>query len=258
MIFVPRRKPLNLVLFLSLFDKRDLRYITEKFSFIMRVSSIFRVNDLIWIDDVKNKDINKIICELYKYSILPSYLKKDFPIKNELKYAGLLSPVNLPSHPQQALPLEGEVRIGRKGNFGIDVDIPCNDGYSMVIDSIKRRAISYPDFTLYSGATQKIIDEEGFCSAISPFTIVGTRSGNNPLERYFEIKNNYERFGITLIIGPPKGGIIRKVSSCNGNEKKEQYNKIEFYNFIPKQGVRDVRAEEALLSSLSIINMIIN
>jgi len=252
LIIYPRRRPLDVVLFLSIFGKKDLRYITEMYSFIIRIASVFRVSNLNWIDDIQSPTVKRIVSNLYEYVILPPYLKKDIPLSKDLKYAGLLSPLNLPSHPKRAEPIEGELRIGSKGNFGLDIDPPCSDCEVLVTDSLKRESIRYPGYVVYHGPKQKILELEEVCSAMSSLTVVGSRNGEDPLEYSSFIRREYEAKGLTLIIGPPKGGIMKVLGNCN-NERIT----IKYFNFIPKQGVRDVRAEEAFSSSLSIINSIL-
>lgn len=254
LISFPRRKPFSVILFLSIFDKKDLRYITEKFSFIIRILSIFRVSDVTWINDTRVESLTQLIHSLYEYSILPPYLKRELSMKRELKYAGLLSPLNLPSHPKKAEPIEGELRFGSKGNFGLEITSPCRDCEVMTVDSIRRLAIKYPNYIMYSGPTQRIIDEKDLCSSLSGFVMVGSRNGENPMEYLHQIKRKYDNNGATLIIGPPRGKIMRNINNCPNKKDLD----INYYNFVPKQGVRDVRAEEALAISLSILNLIIN
>ncbi|BBG27161.1 hypothetical protein IC007_1693 [Sulfuracidifex tepidarius] len=254
MISFPRRKPLNVVLFLSIFDKKDLRYVTEKFSFIIRILSIFRVSNVTWVNDIGIESLTRLIHSLYEYSILPPYLKKELSMRRELKYVGLLSPLNLPSHPRKAEPIEGELRFGSKGNFGLEITSPCRDCEIMMVDSIKKQGIKYPSYVQYSGPTQKIIDKEDLCPSLSGFVIVGSRNGENPMECLHQIRRKYDNGGTTLIIGPPKGKIIRIVNDCSNKNDLD----VNYYNFVPKQGVRDVRAEEALAISLSVLNVIIN
>ncbi|NON62162.1 hypothetical protein HLB03_05545, partial [Acidianus sp. DSM 29099] len=62
------------------------------------------------------------------------------------------------------------------------------------------------------------------------------------------IRDKYEENGLTLLIGPPEGKVLERF----GNNSHPL-----ILNFVPKQGVSNVRVEEALSASLSILNMIL-
>lgn len=247
MIFpFPRRKDLNVILFTSIFyADKTLTEITLKTSFIIRTLSIFRVSNLYFIDDLKDSKVKKTVMDIINYALLPPYLKKKIPLKPTLKKVGLLNPVNIPSHMVEKEAIEGEYRVGDNGNFGLKSKISANSKTILVINSNPLKVIPYDFFPYYNGFKTKFIEQD----QISSFDniIVGSRSGKNPFEEINRIKELYEKRGITLLIGPPQGGVLKNIN----------VGKKYVYNFVPNQGVKDIRAEEALLISLSILNFIL-
>jgi predicted SPOUT superfamily RNA methylase MTH1 len=115
----------------------------------------------------------------------------------------------------------------------------------MFTDSIKGSFIQYPmiyydGFKIHKIRFEKILEKNNL--------IIGSRNGKNPLKYKEEIISMYEEKGLTLLIGPPEGMLLKKL----GEKFLEKS-----YNFIIKQGVSDVRAEEAIISSLSLLNAIL-
>ncbi|BFH73489.1 putative RNA uridine N3 methyltransferase [Sulfurisphaera javensis] len=247
MIFpYPRRKDLNIILFTSIFStEKSLAEITIKLSYIIRILAIFRVSNLYWISDYKNKKIIDIISDIIDYALLPPYLKKEIPIKKNLKKVGLLNPINIPSHIVSKEPIEGEYRLGKKGIFGLKNKLKTNARIILITNTKPLQVKEYTFYPYYLGFKMHFIDYE----KLRDFNnlIIASRSGKNPLEFANEIRSLYEREGISLLIGPPQGGLL----------KKEVKSFEHIYNFIPNQGVKDIRAEEALVSSLSILNFIL-
>jgi predicted SPOUT superfamily RNA methylase MTH1 len=240
----PRRKELNVALFSSILSvESSIEEITLKVSEIFRYLLIFRVSRLYIIND--SSRLYNIIRKIYDYAILPPYLKKTIPRQEELSKVGLLSPMNIYSHIVHRLPIEGEVRIGKGGNFGFKHSLNTKGSSVLILDStkldyIKYPFIYYPGFKLVKCSLDTIKNKKNL--------ILGSRSGKDPLLYKKEIIDMYEKNGITILIGPPKGNLINSLGS--------QFL-MKSYNFIPKQGVSDIRAEEALMSSLSILNLII-
>jgi len=240
----PRRKELNVALFSSILSvESSIEEITLKISEIFRYLLIFRVSKLYIIND--SPKLYNIIRKIFDYAILPQYLKRTIPRQEELSKVGLLSPMNIYSHIVHKLPTEGEVRIGKEGNFGFKNSLNTKDSSILILDSVKLRYIKYP-FIYYSGF--KLIKCNLDDIKTKKNLIIGSRNGKDPFLYKREIADLYEKNGITLLIGPPKGNLINSF----GLEFL-----IKSYNFIPKQGVSDIRAEEALISSLSILNLII-
>jgi predicted SPOUT superfamily RNA methylase MTH1 len=248
----PRSKELNVALFPSTFRvDRSLVELTLKVSFIVRILTTARVSNLFWVISSKeDKNILNKINKIIKYSLTPPYLKKYIKYDRDLSKVGLLQPVNTPYHIVHEEPIEGEVRIGKllgknKVDVGFKKLIESNGKYFLVIDSLNYKLIKYINI-YYNGFKIKNIKLNKIKKINN--IIIGSRNGKNPFQEAEKIKNIYESMGLTLLIGPPDKGCIELLGY-------EYLDKA--YNFFPMQGSKDIRAEEALAFSLSIINYII-
>jgi|BEDMetMinimDraft_2_1075160.scaffolds.fasta_scaffold01221_2 hypothetical protein len=246
----PRYKPLNVALFLSTFDiENSLLEITLKLSFILRVASTFRVSKIYWIEDSsKSKKLKNIVNDLTKYMLLPPYLKKYISIKPHLRKVGMASPLNIPLHAVSRSGIEGEIRLGYKGDFGIINVKKLNTNYNsiLILDSLNLDYIPYRN-PYYNGVKMNFVKLEKILKLDN--LIIASRSGKNPVKNVQEIINLYKKSGITLLIGPPKGNLLYKLG--------EKYL-TKSYNFAINQGVSDIRVEEALAYSLSILNVLLS
>ncbi|WP_338604823.1 putative RNA uridine N3 methyltransferase [Sulfolobus tengchongensis] len=243
-----RYKPLNVVLFMSTFDiENTLLEITLKLSFILRVTNTFRVNKIYWIkDSPKSERIAKIITEITRYTLSPPYLKKYIPYSKNLKKVGIMEPVTLPSHLIFRQITEGEIRIGHKGDFGINTKLNPDLKAILITDSLKLDYVPYNNL-YYNGVKNEFIEFKNIFNFEN--LIIASRSGKNPLKNMEEIVNLYKRSGLTLVIGQPTGNLLHNLG--------KQYLE-KSYNFVIKQGVSDVRVEEALAYSLSILNLLLS
>ncbi|AKA74047.1 hypothetical protein SULI_09060 [Saccharolobus solfataricus] len=244
----PRYKPLNVVLFLSIFDvENSLLEVTLKLSFILRVTTTFRVNKIYWItDSLNSRKLEKIITDITKYALLPPYLKKYVPISRNLKKVGLMSPLGIPYHFIFKQAVEGEIRLGYKGDFGLNKKLNSSSKTILITDSLKAGYIDYRGF-YYTGVKNEFIDFKKVFNFDN--LIIASRSGKNPLQAKEQLTNLYNKYGLTLMIGPPTGNLLQRLG-------KQYLDKS--YNFVIKQGVSDIRAEEALAYSLSILNLLLS
>ncbi|GAA5420923.1 hypothetical protein Stok01_02891 [Sulfurisphaera tokodaii] len=242
----PRRKELNVILFTSIFSTdKSLTEITLKMSFILRTLTIFRVSKLFWIDDLRNKYIKRVIIDIINYALKPPYLKKEIKIRKTLSKVGLLNPINIPSHIVEKEAIEGEYRIGSKGFFGLESKINTKSNVILIVNSNPVRIKEYNFYPYYNGFKFYFLNKNNILGKFENL-LIASRSGKDPIKYSSEIKDMYEKKGITLIIGPPSGGLLKQLSDY-----------IHVYNFLPNQGVKDIRVEEALISSLSILNFIL-
>jgi predicted SPOUT superfamily RNA methylase MTH1 len=252
MFLYPRRKNLSVILFTSIFDtENSLSEITLKLSYIIRFLVDFRVSELWWVRDSKRKGIEKIIRDLVEYALAPPYAKRYIPIRPTLKKVGLLEPVNIPAHVVINGGAEGEIRISVNGDIGLNKkkEKLCNKKYCLIIDSESGEIVSYPFYPYYTGFKLHFIDKKQFLMILndkieSSNILIGSRIGVNIQTISEKIKEIYESKGLRVVIGPPKEGLAKYLNSFNGF----------LINFLPKQGVKDVRAEEALMASLTLLN----
>ncbi|AWR97283.1 hypothetical protein DFR86_06765 [Acidianus sulfidivorans JP7] len=241
----PRRKELSLAIYSSFFsNKSSLIEKTIYSSLLFRALLEFRVSKLYIIEP--SKDIFSLVTKLASYALSPPYLKKEIPLDKDLSKAGLLSPMNILYHQVHKFLVEGEIRLGRSNNYGIKgLKVSKSHDSILVIDSVLGKTISYPriyyrGFEIKPISFSKLLKKDNI--------IIASRSGKNPIENSNEILNLYEKSGLTVVIGPPEGMLLSSLG--------DKYIEISF-NFIPKQGVSDIRVEEAIFSTLSILNFIL-
>ena len=87
---------------------------TLKIGAIARAAAIHRVNEIVvYNDKPEATSEQKLIVDILEYLRTPPYLRrKIIPLKETLRYAGILPPLQTPNHPQTAILREDEVREG--------------------------------------------------------------------------------------------------------------------------------------------------
>ena len=264
-------------------DCQSLYTKSQKLSLIARSASIFQINK-IYIYKVKRRDDSNFISLLLNYLVTPQYLrKKSFPVLHDLKYAGILSPLKIPSHlvlkdllsftnsqPRQGLIL----KYNKKTNSSI-IDLGLNKlgvlhgKFSIgdiitVIPSISRSnefiSVKQSKPNKYWGYKVDVINSFSVLSENKSFDfkIITTKSGKNLQHMYeslFDSVNRKTQMKILIVFGSPKHGVLEIIK----NEKiLVNFNDFLLLNLFPNQGVETIRSEEAILGTLSIINMMLN
>ena len=264
-------------------DCQSLYTKSQKLSLIARSASIFQINK-IYIYKVKRRDDSNFISLLLNYLVTPQYLrKKSFPVLHDLKYAGILSPLKIPSHlvlkdllsftnlqPRQGLIL----KYNKKTNSSI-IDLGLNKlgvlhgkfhigDIITVIPSISRSnefiSVKQSKPNKYWGYKVDVINSFSVLSENKSFDfkIITTKSGKNLQHMYeslFDSVNRKTQMKILIVFGSPKHGVLEIIK----NEKiLVNFNDFLLLNLFPNQGVETIRSEEAILGTLSIINMMLN
>ncbi|MGC9072271.1 MAG: putative RNA uridine N3 methyltransferase [Acidilobus sp.] len=250
--------------------EQDLRDKTYKAGLISRILAVFRVDAVTVFTDVEtNEEDRSLLIELLRYQVTPAHLRrKAYPLKEELRYAGLLPPLNLPNHepplkPYPGLVLDGLVLSRRGedceiliGEIGVGRLQGCSEGPGTVvtvsITSIERDHItlsrgSWGD--LYVGyqvrAGGRLADEVERLRRHG-FTIIGTsRYGTTN----YAVLEAHRGRPLAVVVGGPETGLLEYINT-------RAFDVV--LNTVPKQGTRTVRSEEALFSTLAIINAIVS
>ena len=262
-------------------DTPHLREKTSKIGLIGRATAIFRVNEVVVYADKpkanQNRDLD-LVATLLIYMETPQYLRKRlFKIDPKLKYAGILPPLRTPHHPLNSktenLMLgeyrEGVVLPGTKEGLLVDIGVEQPAllrekqhavGKRLTIQVIKPGKQSevqavYGEVPSYWGykvsvqsSLKKLVDQKNFD------LVIGTSiSGTKWADTVEEVAEKWKQANSALVaFGGPARGLceIAKDERWNLNEE------IDFLvNTIPKQGTKTVRTEEAILASLSIMNI---
>ena len=258
-------------------DCQSLSDKTNKIGLIARAISIFKVTK-IHVYKNKGRSDNEFILLLLRYLVTPQYLRKNlFPIKKELKLAGTLPPLRIPSHTvnRQYNPEIVDIRDGLCIKFdkklkmsiidiGLDKygiindNIPINKIITVKIISISHQGkyfqlqrikpVNYWGYDVASNNSLKDV----LTSNDYDIKIITSKFGNNfhsSSKLIFDKLDEKSHSSILIAFGSPKTGLIPLLS----REKIDKSNLI-LINLFPDQGVETIRSEEAILAGLSLFN----
>ncbi len=259
---------------------------TLKIGFIARVLSIFKVEKaVIYVDKSADLDERGLIDKLFNYILCPQYLrKKVFPLDPDLRYVGLMPPLNTPNHPLEKhvdeIPKisyrEGLI-IGQKGqnryivDVGLEKPVIIHEKKALqheervLLKLIKKNGdieaylVEKKDIPYYFGFDVAVTDmslKEVIASFKNKMLIIATSKYGEEIQK--EVRNLMKKMKsysnkVLLLFGSPFKGLyeIAKVEGFNLDEE------VDFIlNFIPEQGTKTIRIEEALCSVLAILNFL--
>ena len=258
-------------------DCQSLSDKTNKIGIIARAASIFKVTK---IHVYKNKGISDtdLILLLLKYLVTPQYLRKNlFPIKKELKLAGTLPPLRIPSHTvnrqydRNIVDIRDGlcIKFDKKMNMSV-IDIGLNK-YGMlkdripvgnivtvkiVSDSFKGKffllektipSLYWGYDILYNNSLKEIINSHSYDVKIITSKFGSELNSTSNLIST-QLDKNFDS-SILVVFGSPKTGLMSILS----REKIDKSDLI-LINLFPNQGVETIRSEEAILAGLSILN----
>jgi predicted SPOUT superfamily RNA methylase MTH1 len=264
-------------------DTPHLREKTSKIGLIARAAAIFRVQKIIIYPDNtrvnQTRDLN-LIAKLLNYIETPQYLRKNlYKIEPDLQYAGILPPLRAPHHPTSGKNRDlkiGEYREGivlNQSKEGLTVDIGVQ---SMVLlrerqfsvgerltvqviktgDRIEVQAVNHDDVPSYWGFQVKVENKTfGHMLKTEQFDLVisTARIADSFVDVADKIAKQWVKAGRVLIaFGAPSRG-LHEIAKDEGLRIEDVSDFV--INTIPEQGTATVRTEEALLISLSILNV---
>ncbi len=240
---------------------------TLKVGYIARAAGIFRITKfIIYKDNYTRKKDYILFKKLMKYIITPPYLRKRVvPLDPDLRYAGILPPLQVPSHLAPAEPISGSYVDAYIYECGSSVCyayagprmnrikvINVNKKYYNKIITIKiikknNELISVPEepkfyWNYYLEA--KISIKYIIKKYKRKYLLIATsRVGEKNIED--KIKNIIKKYkGAIVFIGGPTGHLWEA-----GGVSREEFDFI--YNAVEEQGCRTIRSEEATFIVLS-------
>lgn len=251
----------------------SLREKTLKVGYVARAAAIFRVSEVaLFLDKDSDVDDLRILTDILDYLLTPPFLRKVLvPVKKTLKYAGLLPPLQIPGHA-----VASELRV----NEYRDGVVVRHTGRDTLIYAGLRRLVRVPRVDLPPGSrvVVRIISEDGKGVIEDPPCYWGfnvtTFNGLRDLLRSHEqsVKIATSRLGklitengveellaaklrsseaVLVIFGGPRKGLY-EIAADEGMELDSVVDLV--VNFIPNQGVKTVRTEEAIYAVLSQLN----
>lgn len=260
-------------------EESNLRDKTLKLGSIARSCSIFKVEKIYIYKEIGPFEQDfKIMKLILEYAEAPQYLRKHlFPKNENLREAGILPPLRTPHH-KPYIHLEdlkvGDVREGvvlkKSGINYVDVGLKSlikYDGHGFEGERITAvvQALT-PEIICRRAFTGEIKEYWGYKvvrvgaigralkSGFSGLKIITSRLGAPAEEHFGELCSAAKQFdSIALIFGSPRKGLYDILKEENLTPEKVADFSL---NFVPGQGTVTVRSEEAILISLSIINLI--
>jgi len=285
--FAPKPKPkLSIAIPSSLLeDCSTLREKTIKLGLIGRACSIFRVEEVLVFRDFRRDVSNdaELIKLVLEYLETPQYLRKRLFKRNpNLRFVGLLPPLRTPHHPLASnineipnVTMRDGVIVKKVGKgYLVDVGLEspltvvdlateykAGDRVSVLINKLtgKHRFVDPKSFNVYWGFKVRVLKrglKEIRKRMKRDLVIATSRRGwlisNTKIFSKLKAKLN-EADHIIILFGSPRAGLF-EISTSQGLELSKISDFI--INFIPHQGTFTVRTEEAIFSTLSIINLL--
>ena len=244
---------------------------TRKISVLARACAIFKVDTIYVYQEGNHKQDGSLLVMILKYLETPQFLRNRlFPKMNDLKFAGVLQPLKIPSHitpANQKKISRGDIREGIvvsiKGKRFVDVGVnqlvpffgqttigkrvtvQFKEGYPRL--SVKE--INKSETQSYWGYSVK--ERANLFSLLSEWKgniIITSRKGKTVTKEQIS-KYTKSDHSILVVFGSPEKGIHEIL----GGKMKNVQN-AKSLNFFPNQATQTVRLEEALLGTLAIIN----
>ena len=245
-----------------------------KISQIARACSIFRVNTIYVYHEADGRDRDRSLLRItLRFLETPQYLRRTlFRKTDELKFAGSLSPLKIPSHVQTPDPKkvkQGDIRDGvivfARGGKYIDVGFEQLIPYHGSEDAGKRIIVQFkegfPNFSVKQIRREEIKQYWGYevkessslsnlLSTWNSHVIFTSRKGKtiHRTQKYFQELSDSE---VLVVFGSPKRGVHEILGKALGTIPRSQ-----ILNFFPDQATETVRMEEAILGTLAILNIL--
>jgi predicted SPOUT superfamily RNA methylase MTH1 len=254
-------------------EQDSLREKTAKLGQIARYCSIFGVDSIRVFHDPRGRGESSFIKRVLEYLETPQYLRRRlFPLSEELRYAGLLPPLRIPSH-KAKVPL-GRVQAGeyREGvvladGFSVDagLDIPValrrkeapqrritlriTSASQSGLEGLPVNRSELPTYWGYSvdvSGTAALLADPAF-----PLKVATSRLGD-PVGRVarglrIDLQSSKE---VMLLFGSPSRGLFETIG-------KDLRSRVSYVlNLFPQQNVVTARSEEAILSALYLVGLL--
>jgi len=277
-----RRRPQRLSVALPSSFTKDVPHLREKTSrvgLIARSLAIFRVDEVLVYDDRTGSGSAReanLVEKLLAYQETPQYLRKTlFKQDPDLQFSGILPPLRIPSHPNIGEPRKGEIREALVLESGARSIV--NAGFRAMVEvssrlkllervtielvqtspQLKGELVEPTRFPIYWGfrvTRTNLTLGRLIRSRSQDLTISTSRRGKGVREVLSELTLRWKSSQRPLVIfGSPSEG-VPEILAKEGTDltKIADFN----LNMIPSQGVETVRTEEAILATMSILNLL--
>lgn len=245
---------------------------SRKASLIARACAIFRIDTIYLYEESGGSEADRFLLSLIlRYLETPQYLRKAlFPKIDELKYAGILHPLQIPHHSLLANPKYlqvGDIREGvvlhHKGKKFLDIGTFDPVIYygkehekkrltvqiKTVVPTVTVKEISESEVKQYWG--YKVKERSNLLKLLTEWkgdSLLTSRKGKNATQKHLDYYAQSEK-PILLVFGGPDRGIYEMLG-----QRINDISNAKVLNFFPNQATETVRMEEALMGILSILN----
>lgn len=258
----------------SLIDESTQLDKSRKISLIARTCAIFQIKTIFLYHESSGSEQDKsLLRTILRYLETPQYLRRAlFPKISELKYAGVLSPLKIPHHTYTSDSRKikiGDVREGivffAKGGKYVDVGLEKPIQYFGDEKGGKRITVQFktgfPGLSIKQITRNEVRQYWGYevkesanlrtvISNWNSHIILTSRKGKtiHKTQKFFdEIANS----SVLVVFGSPERGIHEMLGNTIHSIPQSQ-----ILNFFPEQATETVRLEEAMLGTLSILNVL--
>jgi predicted SPOUT superfamily RNA methylase MTH1 len=254
-------------------EQESLREKTAKLGQVARYCALFGVDSIRVFHDPRGRGESSFIKRVLEFLETPQYLRRRlFPLSEELRFAGLLPPLRIPSH-KAKVPL-GRIQAGefREGvvladgfsvDAGLDVSVTLRKKetpqkrITLKISSVSNSRIEgvpvdRRDVTTYWGYSVEV-SGAGSLLADTAFPLkVATSRHGDPVARVARgLRKDLQGSGaVMLLFGSPSRGLFETIG-------KDLRSKVSYVvNLFPEQNVVTARSEEAIVSALYLVGLL--
>lgn len=275
------KKTISILLPASLVaDSSDMQSKTQKIGQVGRALALFKIQKVCVYNDDEPKVHNQkheteLMTTLLQYMETPQYLRKFlFTHSSLLHYAGILPPLRTPHHPledkkatvgsfREGVVVESGdksvIEIGLRKKALVDKKLEVGTRVTLELTEVSDEGVSaeivdQSKITEYWGyRVLKAKSLIGGLNVIKADYRLGTSRFGNPL--YAVIKDIKDSEGsLAVAFGGPYSG-LPEICKRQGIDCEKAFDAM--VNTIPDQGTATVRAEEALLATLALLNSLL-
>lgn len=251
-----------------------LRDKTAKVGEVARSAAIFGVERIyIYRDSARNYDSSYALARtIFEYAETPQYLRKRLIGKRkELDFVGILPPLRTPSHSVAPVPRIGEFREGvivlRNGELVADIgtkelalmDTRGQEGQRCTfrvssIEPLRVKSSPPPDGLFWGYEVRRAPTLARFLRSANFDTIIMTSRLGDPIQnRWGELCERCTPGARILVcFGSPEWGIDKFLKQ---DQAKVSDFKALYLNMFPSQNSETIRLEEAVIGTLSTLNL---
>jgi methyltransferase len=280
MFQVPRRQQRITVALPASFslDIPHLREKTARIGFVARALAIFRVEHVLLYKDQNSEPARRegiLFEKILRFLETPPYLRRElFQVDPDLAFTGVLPPLRTASHPDRSTPESGVIReaivkysgevsqvnAGFKELVTVNSRLKPRTRITIRLKTVRPELIGElvnpAELSIYWGI--QVTREERALGQIlkrseHDLTISTSREGTDVREVTEPLRERWRKSKTPLILfGSPSEGVPKILAKSNDRLPTGALN----INTMPGQGTETIRTEEALLGTLTALNML--